>query len=201
MQASICYCLFPRGTAHHSSPEPPWLFLLCVPGDTVSHSEQPVCTNAKHSEPTDAQQSCALLCICVTARRRSISMIIALVCSTLLQPEWTKDKELPVETHHKMLEVIQEALQNIRCNFLTRGFAKQTLQQQQQRIPSVTDTSCQHCHKWVHYCPNPAAAAPGNAACPPPSPFQGAVAATPDMQGVEGNNGHTIRTASAEEHD
>lgn len=153
----------------------------------MSHREQPVCINPKHREATDAQQSRALLCICVTAQLRSISMIIALVFSTLLQPEWTKDKELSVETHHKMLEAIQEALQNIRCNFLTRGSAKQTLQQQQ-HVPSVTHTSCQHCYKWVHYCLN-----------------QGMLCAllpaTPDMHSVEGNSGHTVRTVSAEGRD
>lgn len=30
--SSVCYCLFPRGTARHSSPEPPWLSLMGVPG-------------------------------------------------------------------------------------------------------------------------------------------------------------------------
>lgn len=85
------------------------------------------------------------LCHCSLS---SISTTIALVSSALLQPEWTKDKELPVETHHKMLEVIQEALQNIRCNFLTRGSAKQT-PQHQQRVPSTTQGSCQHCYRWV----------------------------------------------------
>lgn len=149
--------------------------------------EQPVCTNPKHSEARDAQQSRALLCICVTAQLRSISMIIALVFSTLLQPEWTKDKELPVETHHKMLEVIQEALQNIRCNFLTRGSAEQTLQQQQQHVPSVTHTSCQHCYRWVHYRLTPCSCCSRECcALLPPSPFQGAAAATPDMHGWRG---------------
>lgn len=197
IQASICYCLFPKGTAHHSSPELPWLLLMCVPGDAVSHREQAVCTNPKHSEATDAQQSRALLCICVTAQLRSI-FIISLVSSTLLQPEWTKDKELPVETHHKMLEVIQEALQNIRCNFLTRGSPEQTLQQQQ-HVPSVTHTSCQCCYKWVHHCLNPCCS---RERCVPSSqPLAGAVAAPPDMHGVEGNNGHTVRTVSAKGHD
>lgn len=185
IQASISYCLFPRGTAHHSSPDSPWLLLMCVPGDAVSHRQQPVCTNPKHSEPMDAQQSCALLCICVTARLRSISMIIALVFSTLLQPEWTKDKELPVETHHKMLEVIQEALQNIRCNFLTRGSAKQTLQQQQ-RVPSVTHASCQHCYKRVHYCLNLCSCCSKECCVPSSQPAAGGCGSNPRHVGCGG---------------
>lgn len=38
-------------------------------------------------------------------------MITALVSLTLSQPECTRDKELPVDMDHKMLEMIQEALQ------------------------------------------------------------------------------------------
>lgn len=120
----------PVSPAHYSSLDPRWLLLTCIPGDVLSYSElrKPV-TPRSRENPGDLQQPRVLGCICVIPRLQSISMIAVLVSSTLLHPEWTKDKELPVETDHKMLEVIQEALQNIRCNSLTRGSATKTLQQ------------------------------------------------------------------------
>lgn len=67
------------------------------------------------------------------------------VCSS--QPACARDTELPVETDGTALEAIQEALQGIRCHFLTRGCAAKTLRQQQ-RVPSVTHASCHHRDKW-----------------------------------------------------
>ena len=75
-------------------------------------------------------------------------MIAVLVSSALSQPERTLGEELPVQTGHKALEAIQEALQNIRCNSLTRASATEALQQQQ-RAPSVTPASCHRRCRWV----------------------------------------------------
>lgn len=117
----------PVSPAHHSSLNPRWLLLTCISGNVSPYSKlhKPV-TPCSRANPKDLQQPRALGCICVIPRLRSISTIAVLVSSTLSQPEWTKDKELPVETDHKTLEVIQEALQNIRCNSLTRVCYKNT---------------------------------------------------------------------------
>lgn len=140
--------------AHHPSLDPRRPLPTRVPGDALSYSKpQEPLTACSRATPRDSPQPRALGCICVTPCLQSISMITALVSSALLQPEWTEDKELPVETDHKMLEAIQEALQIIRCDSPTRGSATET-RQRQQRVPSVTDVSCQRCHQRVCYSSN-----------------------------------------------
>lgn len=67
------------------------------------------------------------------------------VCSS--QPACARDTELPVETDGTALEAIQEALQGIGGDFLTRGYAAETLRQQQ-RVPSVVHASCRRRDKW-----------------------------------------------------
>lgn len=119
----------PVSPAHHPSLDPRWPLLIRVPSDELSYSklQEPLTARSK-ATPRDSPQPRALGCICVTPCLQSISMITGLVSSALLQPEWTGDKELPVETDHRMLEATEEALQIIRCDSPTRGSATETHQ-------------------------------------------------------------------------